>query len=76
VAHHRWTMDHPPESKLEMISRIRREADSAEEKARQLTNLSSMFARSNLHGQILQDAESLRAEAFALRQHADGLEIE
>ena len=69
-------MDHLPESKPEMISRIRREADSAEEKARQLTNLFSMFAGSNLHGQIIQDAESLRAEAFALRQHADGLEIE
>jgi hypothetical protein len=69
-------MDHPPESNPEVISRIRSEADSAEEKARQLTNLSSMFAGSNLHGQILQDAESLRAEAFALRQHADGLEIE
>ena len=65
-----------PENKPEMIRRIRRQADSTEDKARRLIRTSVSFAGSTLYDKIVRDAESLLAEALALRQHADGLELE
>jgi hypothetical protein len=65
-----------PETKAEMVIRLRREADSAELHSRQLLSIAARFGKGRHYDIAIEDARATIAEAISLREQADRLQSE
>jgi hypothetical protein len=63
-----------PETNLETVIRLRREAAAAEQRGKHLMTIAALLVDGKHYDKAVLDAKSLLAEAVILRDHAASLE--